>query len=92
MKKKVIISSLVLLCLFAILFIPIPRGTLDDGGTRVYSAATYKIVVWNKLITVTDENGQMTGVETYAHTTVFWFPDHFKSIDELWEIEIEGKD
>lgn len=47
MKKK---TWIVLIILLLILFIPIPSGTYKDGGTRVYTALTYKIVKWKRLI------------------------------------------
>ena len=60
------------------LIIPIPGGRYRDGGTKEYKALTYKIVVWNRLL----------GEGSTCHkTSVFWFPNNFKSIDELWELE-----
>ena len=76
MKKKLIIISIIVGVL-AILFTPIPTGTYKDGGTTVYSALTYKIVNWNRLV-----NG-----EYYTNTSVYFFPDNFKSYDELWKLE-----
>ena len=61
----------------AILFIPIPSGAYKDGGTREYTALTYKIVDWNRL---TDGN-------IYDKTKVYFFPYNFKSIDGLWYYE-----
>lgn len=72
MKKKKWILIIVLILL--ILIIPIPTGVYKDGGTRVYSALTYKIVDWNRL----------TGYSTYNKTKVYFFPNNFKSIDGLW--------
>ncbi len=72
MKKKKWILIVVLILL--ILIIPIPTGVYKDGGTRVYSALTYKIVDWNRL----------TGYSTYNKTKVYFFPYNFKSIDGLW--------
>ena len=78
MKKKyrIIIAVVILL----VLFVPIPRGTAEDGGTRVYRAVTYEIVVWNRLDSAVDGG-------VYKKTEVFWFPDNFKSLDELWKKE-----
>ena len=90
MKKKIIISIVVSVALVLIFFLPIPQGTYLDGGTREYSALTYKIVVWNKFMVEVDENGQ-TVHNTYRNTSVFWYPDNQKSIDELWKIERENK-
>lgn len=74
MKKKIWIP---LIILFAILVIPIPTGVYKDGGTREYTALTYKIVDWNRL---TDGN-------TYDKTKLYFFPYNFKSIDSLWYYE-----
>ncbi len=73
MKKKIwiCIAGVVLL---AILFVPIPSGTYKDGGTRAYSALTYKIVKWQR----------DTGSDVYKATRVYWLPNNFKSMDSLW--------
>lgn len=73
MKKKIwiCIAGVVLL---AILFVPIPSGTYKDGGTRAYSALTYRIVKWQR----------DTGSDVYRATRVYWLPNNFKSIDSLW--------
>ena len=86
MKKKIIIiASLVLILL--ILFLPIPRGTYKDGGTKDYTALTYRIVVWNRLADPTGGDIAGGGVDIYHKTSVFWFPNNFLSIDELWKLE-----
>ena len=82
MKIRIIILAIIVLALL-IMFLPIPRGTYRDGGTKDYSALTYRIVVWNRLNEQINEEGS----DKYHKTSVFWFPDNFKSIDELWEIE-----
>ncbi|SEK84827.1 hypothetical protein [Ruminococcus albus] len=79
MKKKIITSVIVLVLL--ILFLPIPRSPLKDGGTREYAALTYKVVKWQRL--TTDEKYS----SLYGKTSVYFFPDNRKSIDELWEME-----
>ncbi len=83
MAKRLIILGLALLL---ILFLPIPTGALDDGGTRIYAALTYKIVKWNRLMSVYVD-GQIERIDTYSKTSVYFFPDNFKSANELWEIE-----
>ncbi len=72
MKKKIIIAFVVVLLL--ILFVPIPTGVLKDGGTRVYSALTYKIVDWNHIYGYG---------EIYSKTKIYPFPTNFLSIDSL---------
>jgi len=76
MKKKIWIPIIVIV-LLAVLFVPIPTGAMKDGGTRVYSALTYKIVHWNRI----HANG------TYEKTVVYGPGDCRKSIDALWERE-----
>lgn len=87
MKKTSSIIAVIIICILLVMFLPIPIGTYDDGGTRAYNALTYKIVVWNKLIAELNEDGSVNKTETYHKTSVFWFPDNLKSIDELWKIE-----
>ena len=77
MKKKIWIWVVAGVLLLAVLFAPIPTGVARDGGTRTYSALTYKIIDWNRLTT--------DGV--YEATKVYWFPNNFKSIDDLWTYE-----
>lgn len=74
MKKKIWIPILIV-AVIAILVIPIPTGTYKDGGTREYTSLTYKIVDWNRL---TDDGS------TYSATKVYFFPNNFRSIDNLW--------
>lgn len=77
MKKRKTITMMIILILL-ILFVPIPSGVYKDGGTRVYSALTYKVVKWNRFIDADCK---------YTRISVYWLPDNFKSIDELWNIE-----
>ena len=76
MKKKIWIP-IVIFAILAVFLVPIPTGTYKDGGTREYTALTYKIVAWNRL----------TVDSTYNKTKVYLFPDNFKSIDSLWYYE-----
>lgn len=75
MKKKLLI--LIVLILF-ILTVPIPSGVYKDGGTKEFSALTYKIVDWNKLY----GEGNI-----YSKTKVYFFPYNFLSIDRLFAKE-----
>ncbi len=76
MKKKILLIILAAV-LVAALFVPVPKGVYKDGGTREYAALTYKIVDWNRI--------SADGV--YEATRVYWFPNNFKSIDDLWAYE-----
>ena len=77
MKKKVILIILAIVIFLAVLFLPIPKGPYNDGGTREYSALTYKVVDWNR----------RTETSTYDKTKVYFFPENFKSIGDLWDEE-----
>jgi hypothetical protein len=74
-KKKIIVAVVVIIML--VLFFPIPIGTLEDGGSKVYSALTYKIVKW-----VYHNEDRSRGYRT----RVYWFPDNFMDINELREM------
>lgn len=75
--KKVFWLILAGIALLAILFVPIPGESYDDGGTREFRALTYKIVDWNKL----------SADGSFDEPKIYWMPDNFKSIDQLWEQE-----
>ena len=77
MKKKIWIFVLAAVLLAVVLFTPIPKSALRDGGTREYTALTYKIVQWKRL----------SADGTHEATRVYWFPDNLKSIDQLWKQE-----
>ena len=77
MKKKIWIPIVVAVVILAVLFVPIPNGQMKDGGTKVYSALTYKIVDWNRLY----NDG------TYSATKVYFGADAWKSVDDLFAKE-----
>lgn len=77
MKRKLWIILLSVIVL-AILFLPIPKSPYKDGGTQEYAALTYKIVDWNRL---TDDGN------IYEATRIYFFPNNFRSIDNLWYYE-----
>lgn len=76
MKKKIWIP-IVIAVVVAVLFTPIPTGVYKDGGTREYTALTYKIVDWHRITTD----------EIYDKTRFYFFPHNFKSIGSLWDYE-----
>lgn len=75
MKKK--LWLILLITVLVVLALPIPTGVYKDGGTREYTALTYKIVDWHRI----------TGDTIYDETQVYFFPYNFKSIDGLWSYE-----
>ena len=81
MKKKIWIP-IIIVVLLLILFVPISSGVYKDGGSRSYTALTYKIVDWNRA----------NGNAVYDETSFYFFPNNFKSIDELWELELNSFD
>lgn len=74
-EKIIIICIIVVL----ILIIPIPTGKARDGGTKTYTALTYKIVVWHHFC---DDD------KVFAETKVYFFPSNYLSLDELFEREL----
>lgn len=80
MKKNTWRIALAVVLILTVLFIPIPKSVSRDGGTREYAALAYKAVDWNRQTT--------DGV--HETTSVYWFPNNFKSIDELWEYEVQS--
>jgi hypothetical protein len=74
MKKKSYILILALVLLFAVLFVPIPT---QDGGTKAYTALTYKVVQWNRLV----------GKRLYSARRIYAFPNNFRSLEDLWSEE-----
>lgn len=76
-KRKLWIPIVIAVAALAVLFVPIPLGAYDDGGTREYVALTYKIVDWNRI----------EGDTVYDKTRVYFFSEKNKSIDKLWQTE-----
>ena len=77
MKKKLL---LLIIPLILILFTPVPSPVYKDGGTRAYTAPTYKIVRWQRL----QDSGKV-----FKKTKVYPIPLNFLTVDELWEKELE---
>lgn len=90
-KKAVIIVSFTMVVILLVLFLPIYKGSYDDGGTKEYGALLYKIVVWNKLQSEMNEDGSGEKTNLYQKTSVYWFPNNSKGIDELWKLERNGR-
>lgn len=78
-RKFWIVSAVVLL--LAVLLLPMPIAPARDGGTREYVALAYKVVKWRRFY---GDDKQ------YIQTKVYFIPDNFKSLDELWEEEAIG--
>ena len=77
MKRKLIIMSIVITILI-ILFVPFKYDTLEDGGTRVFSAPLLKVVKWYHWGDLNDNNkGE------YYETKIYFFPSNLKDIDTL---------
>lgn len=82
MRKRIWMPVVLVVVVLAVLFVPIPQASYDDGGTREYVALTYKIVDWNRLTDVGDN-----GVGLYENVRFYGFSDRNTSIDELWKRE-----
>ena len=87
-KKKIIIFAIILILIIP--FVPIPAGSFDDGGSRMYRSLTYTAVAWNRLYSEEDEN-ENSDSGVYKKLSVFWYPDSQDDINRLWEMELESK-
>jgi len=76
-RKKIWIPITAAAVLLAVLFVPVPGASYDDGGTREWKALMYKIVDWNRI--------SVDGV--YEKVRFYGFADRNTSISELWERE-----
>lgn len=76
MKKKLLLLIIPLILFFT----PVPSPVYKDGGTRAYTALTYKIVRWQRL----QDSGKV-----FKKTKVYPVPLNFLTIDALWEKELE---
>ena len=75
-KNKII---LIIIAIIIVLIIPI-KTTLDDGGTVVYNALTYKVINWH------EEN--ITYIEGYkTGRDVHFFPNNFKSVQYYSDLD-----
>ena len=74
-KKKAYIAILIIML---VLVIPIPVSPARDGGTRTYAALTYKVVQWNHFY---------GGDQLYSESKIYFFPNNFRSLDDLFESE-----
>ena len=53
--------------------------SFDDGGTKIHTAPAYNVVRWHRAY----------NEEIYSKTRVYFFPNNLKSIDTLWEKELD---
>ena len=74
MKKEIWMPMVIAVLVIALLVVPVPEGTMNDGGTRVYSALSYKIVSWNREY----DDG------VFEDTKVYFGADRMRSVDELF--------
>ena len=74
MKKKKKVVIIIIIIVIALLVIPFPVPmTYKDGGTKVYNAVLYRIVVWHAL-DLDSPDGYKTG------TDIHFIPDNFKNL------------
>ena len=84
-KKRtiaILIAAVVLIALFFPFLNPLFNGSMGDGGSQVYRALTYTVIKFHSL--------SPYGDRFYEKTRVYWFPENFRSIDELWWEEISS--
>ena len=78
--KKALWIPIVLILWLCVLFMPIPHGSYNDGGTREYISLTYRLVDWNRI----------TPEGVYAKTKIYFGADRNKTIDELFDQEYQA--
>lgn len=83
-NKKFLLILIPIFIVALILFLPIPVGTMNDGGSRDFQALTYRLVRWNRIIA--SEDGV---VDYYTKWSFYPIPLCFEPIDTLWEKEVE---
>ena len=67
-----------------ILLVPFKRDTVEDGGTKIYSAPLLKVVQWyNSKLSIDYEDGAWDEIEPDYSTSIYFFPNNLKSINEL---------
>lgn len=71
--KKSVRNLVIIAAVLAVLLIPIPTGAQEYGGTREFTSLTYKVIDWD--------------LPNYQKTKIYFFPENFKSIDEIYEYE-----
>lgn len=66
--------------IFVLLLLVVPQKIFyDDGGTIVYAAITYKVIVWHQLSDSYDENGNilyLIGTSFYVFSSNFGDKDY----------------
>ncbi len=77
-KKIKILVTVIVLVILSVLFVPIPKGVVEVGGTREYVALTYRLVHWYRV----------TADGVYEKMRIYSFADRQTSLQELWEREI----
>ena len=88
MKKRNKMILVIVIILAVILFVPWPVvSKIEDGGTKMYFALTYKVVDWNPWCsTIYGDSIQ------YRATRIYWFTDNLKQYEELFAIEKARED
>lgn len=79
MKRKIIITLIIVLSIILILFTPIPVVNSDiygEGSATSYNALTYQVVKWDMF---------PNSLKPYKETETIIFPNNFQSTEKLWE-------
>ena len=83
--NRKLLTAIIAISLVIVLFVPFGYQTYDDGGTVRLTSLTYTIVIWNRF--VSDWSTGEMQLQKYENTCFYLFPDNFKSLDKLWEIQ-----
>ena len=85
-KRRIVVILLIIL----IPFIPIRTGIYKDGGTTDWRSLMYRVVVWNKFVTATDETMyDPVFIAVYRQAVYYGLgdPGYKKTVGALWTEE-----
>lgn len=75
----IVLVSAVTLC---VLFLPMPAGSLNDGGSKIYEAVLYDAVDWNR----TQHFDGTPFHEDEQRMRIYFFPENCYDYDRKWDL------
>ncbi len=76
----IVLTAVIYVC---VLVIPMPMGTYNDGGSKIYEAVLYEAIDWNRT-----QNSDGTPVhEENQQLRIYFFPTNCCEYDAKWEMK-----
>ncbi len=75
----IVLFSVITLC---VLFIPVPAGSYNDGGSKIYEAVLYDVVDWNR----TQHFDGTPFHEDNQRMRIYFFPQNCYDYDKRWQL------